>query len=1150
MQKFFLIALLPMLLLAGNTGACQTVYDTIMGRMRTDVNAPLGTAALNQNVLTFKNSLGVSGAWPDVSYTNPDIAHLYRVRILATGYTRNDCAYKNDTSVYNRIVLALQYWYNLNPTNSNWWYNDISYPQQIGQALILMRYGANQLPAPMESNLVTRMKKAGPILSGDGANTSDMALHYLYRACLTENTATLDSAVNYSFEGITYNFSEGLNQDNSFTAHGRQLYIGGYGNVFLSNSFNVAAYVAGTAYALTGPKLSQLVLFYKETYLKAGRNGYRDFNINGREISRGSGAAHSRAIGISNSFLEDARTVHPALGSTWDSVASGVHQKQPRHNHYWWADYDLHTRPGYTFNLRTISNRTIRTEKGNGENLLGKFLPDGATNIQRIGGEYQNIFPIWEWDKIPGTTSRDFSSDAGSVMSINWGEAGAGSFTGGVSDSLYGASVYNMNYNNVTAKKAWFFFDNEIVCLGAGITSSQAEPVITTVNQSWLYNDISVSNAATISSRDSNTNNSVAYATPQWLLHDSIGYFFPSGGSLNVSNITQSGSWYRINTTQSNTALTGKVFKAWFNHGISPTNAKYAYTVVPGLGTVGNMQAYDSSVIRIIKNSDSVQAVRHLSLDIMQVVFYKAGTITDSTISVSVNRPCVVMLKNLHSPQVAFSIADPAGQSSSVIVSAQLPNVTGGTKQLLASLPQGNYAGSTAFYIIDSSTYYTSPDSVLPIADAYVRDGSYAATNYGTATSLTVKQDGAGYNRQAYFKFDLRNIRRPVAKATFTLYSSGGNSTANTTQWALYKSANASWSETGITWANKPATSGLLATTQGQTAAGYVTWDITSEVNNMSGDSMLSLQLVSTVAGSSTDVSFYSKETSNSSLRPSIVFENIIPSSSLADSLTIIADAYVNNGSSAGTNYGYNSYLVSTNGSSGYLRQAYLKFDAHGIEGNITSAKLRLYNQGAVNTQVNVHNVPSNSWTEGSITWNNKPAADSVQALDSISGSIPVGYIYLDITSQLQNLGSDSILSLKVMAPENAPYAYTSFASKQSSTAEWRPQIKYTADTGTNGQVQLMLARLTAVKAIPALQPSVFKIYPNPAHQYINVAHTSAEPGAYINIQSIDGRGMFRKAVLAGATITSIVTANLKGGVYIVSFCNKGQRYNHKLLVQ
>ena len=52
---------------------------------------------------------------------------------------------------------------------------------------------------------------------------------------------------------------------------------------------------------------------------------------------------------------------------------------------------------------------------------------------------------------------------------------------GGVSDSIYGATAYAyMDTNpevNTGAKKSWYFFDNEVVCLGAGIQSTSTYPV-------------------------------------------------------------------------------------------------------------------------------------------------------------------------------------------------------------------------------------------------------------------------------------------------------------------------------------------------------------------------------------------------------------------------------------------------------------------------------------------------------------------------------------------------------------------------------------------------------------------------------------------------------------------------------------------------
>lgn len=77
----------------------------------------------------------------------------------------------------------------------------------------------------------------------------------------------------------------------------------------------------------------------------------------------------------------------------------------PKHTHYFRGDYTLHIRPAYTFDVRMVSTRTARCEYGNGENLKTYFMSDGCTNIVTEGNEYANIFPVWNWTRIPGVTA-------------------------------------------------------------------------------------------------------------------------------------------------------------------------------------------------------------------------------------------------------------------------------------------------------------------------------------------------------------------------------------------------------------------------------------------------------------------------------------------------------------------------------------------------------------------------------------------------------------------------------------------------------------------------------------------------------------------------------------------------------------------------
>ena len=92
--------------------------------------------------------------------------------------------------------------------------------------------------------------------------------------------------------------------------------------------------------------------------------------------------------------------------------------------------------------------------------------------------------------------------------------------------------------------------------------------------------------------------------------------------------------------------------------------------------------------------------------------------------------------------------------------------------------------------------------TLSPTADAYVRDGSSAATNFGTATSLNVKLNTSGFNRDSYLKFDLSSASS-ITSAKLQFFATSSEGTAITV--AAFPVSNTTWTETGITWNNKPA---------------------------------------------------------------------------------------------------------------------------------------------------------------------------------------------------------------------------------------------------------------------------------------------------------------------------------------------------------
>lgn len=657
-----------------STACAQEEFDRIESRIAAYLKIEADT--------TQNSALSADGSWMDIDYSSrtetnwAPLSHLHRVKQFAL----------QDTIPTAKVRSSLRFWLKANPTSKNWFQNDIASPTAIGEILVLLK-SKKIIPLSLRDSLLSRMRQ-GNIEKAIGANKLDIAIHMIYRACVTRDKDLLDTAVHQAFMPITLDKKEGLQPDYSYRQHGPQLQIASYGQVFLIGEYKVASWLIGTSYAIPVEKLKILDHYLINTYLKTIRGRYIDFNTEGRGISRNDVLDKLNMI---SSLLEFAKQVNPVNMQVLTAAEQRIRQVKPpsyeikpAHAYFYKSDYTLHNRPDYSFNVRTVSKRTIRTESGNNENLLGKFLPDGSTNIQRSGLEYYNIMPIWEWDKIPGITSRDYTVVQQSTL--EWGERGVGSFIGGVSDGIYGTTVYDMNYNEVTAKKAWFFFDNEVVCLGTGINSFAKEPIITAVNQAWKNGRVS----ASADQKIFDANKGFKAKEVQWIWHDSIGYYFPNQSRLSLRNDYQTGNWAAINANRSKAEVGGKVFKLWFNHGIDPVNQSYAYIVMPGISEAVMINKKALS-LEIIANSSSMQAVLHTDLKMVQAVFYEAGTLTHRGNSITVDQPCVLLLKDMSSKNPTVYVSDPTQILTDIHI-----NFNGTTTSL--TLPQGEHKGATTSF--------------------------------------------------------------------------------------------------------------------------------------------------------------------------------------------------------------------------------------------------------------------------------------------------------------------------------------------------------------------------------------------------------------------------------------------------------------------
>lgn len=687
----------------GQSEVSQDEFESLMQKIRKDF---VSNPDIDDELALYNMQ---DGSFTDVDYASIQrtnwlpLVHIDRISDFIFAYTNPKNKHYGEEALYDKIEKGLEFWHERNPWCHNWWYNQIAEPQKMGVLLIQMRTGAKQLPAGLEQKLLQRVREdGGDPAKWTGANRTDIALHWIYRSCLQRNEKDLEYALENVYNPVVYTTGEGFQYDNSNFQHGQQLYIGGYGDEILKGVTQVAMYTHGTRFAIPQDKLALISKFMRETYYPAIRGKFMLFDVMGRSVSRPNVPDKSGTA----LFARRMTVLDPSHADEFEAIIARLEGKRPAdyalkpmHTHYFRGDYTLHVRPGYTFDVRMVSNRTARLEYGNEENLKTYFMSDGCTNIVRRGNEYDGIFPAWNWTRIPGVTAPQLKDIP--LAASDWQCMGTSTFAGGVSDSLYGVTAYayldTYKNMNVGGHKAWFFFDDEVVCLGSGIQCAVPEAVYTTVNQCIaapegarvLINgkELAVPSKETL------------YKDIDGVLHDGTGYLFPQGGQVMTAIQRQSGDWHDINKSHKG-RVEKEVFTLCMDHGRQPEGGAYAYIVVPGKQSVAELEAYRlETPVEILSNTADLQAVYHKKLNLWQIVFYSPGAFEHQGLTIRVDKPCALMLKEGKESGAVLHVADPGQTLQPVRIEVMIP---GGKKQTVDFRPSDNpvYAGATqVFYL-------------------------------------------------------------------------------------------------------------------------------------------------------------------------------------------------------------------------------------------------------------------------------------------------------------------------------------------------------------------------------------------------------------------------------------------------------------------
>lgn len=519
------------------------------------------------------------GSWADIDYKSPMRGswvggkHASRFATLVGAWHET-----GDEAAKTAALKALEYWGTTKPVCKNWWWNVVGVPRAMGPAFYLLKDEMNEQQLAWALEIMDKSP-----FGQTGQNKVWRARNVFFRALLVNDKAMMKAARDTIVSEICVvdPSKEGIQQDWSYHQHGPQLQFGNYGLSYASDMSWWVKGFRGTEFALSEEEEAVIVNYVKEGLRWVTWNGLFDHNACARQVFR-------------NAQKTKAKTARGAA----NRLGLAPEPEEPGARYYDKSDFGVYRAKDWYASIRMQSSRICGMETTNNENMKCYFSSDGALLTRIEGDEYYNISPVWDWRHVPGTTTYNDGREL-------WGltEMGIKIFKKepyNKSDLVFGCAegeymIAAMDYvrDGMKARKAWFFTPTGVVCLGAGISREQNDPVVTTLDQNILKGDVTSGRG--------------------WIAHRGITYVVLDGHKIKTAPYEHSGNWRYMIPGEKDKTVTMNVFDAWIEHGNAPKGASYAYVVAPsceGCILEGAARAKEvNKSVKILSNTADLQKV-------------------------------------------------------------------------------------------------------------------------------------------------------------------------------------------------------------------------------------------------------------------------------------------------------------------------------------------------------------------------------------------------------------------------------------------------------------------------------------------------------------------------------------------------------------
>ncbi len=576
---------------------------------------------------------------------------------MARGYATPESDYYKNEQLCEDIIYCLEYmWENYYggttskmPAGTNWHDSFVEAPLLMTICLLAVRDSLEYEQIDHLTDWMDYLQNESPYTTGTSANLINQTRWIVLSAALQKDGLRIRKAIGKLADDmfrITTQMN-GVYADGSYIFHDDVPYTTGYGADILSSMSYVVYVVADTEYAFSEEQINMQIDWVFDVFEPIMWRGNAMSAVSGRMIwSNPSEAA--RAHYTINGMVRIAEYAGERAGQVKSLLKYYLTENTLRYEN----NLSMST-AGLIMDLRNddsiqpaadrvgakVFNKMARltTHRGDFASMLAMSSPivsryehfiwsstsqenpyawykgagmlyvyaDSLTQFDQAFHRYINPY------RIPGTTVDTRTRNADNNTKIY----NQSDFAGGVQMDIYAAAGFQYDNKNgdfdsdLVAKKSYFFFDNEYVMLGADITSTKDEGVITTVENQKL--------ASSAIKMYLNDNEEAVTATKDTLV-EGVKYayiskygsiVFPEKQELTVKLASNSGTRFA---------------EIFFDHGVNPTEDTYSYIILPLASREEGKAYYEKPDVEILSNTKEIQAVRENKLGMTGIVFWTA----------------------------------------------------------------------------------------------------------------------------------------------------------------------------------------------------------------------------------------------------------------------------------------------------------------------------------------------------------------------------------------------------------------------------------------------------------------------------------------------------------------------------------------------